>query len=72
MAKSPKQISVFDVLDAIEGIGSDPDCFFGWKKCSDEQPCAMHHEWAPLRMKFCSVMEKVSIKEVAKGELVEE
>lgn len=71
LAKSPKKISLFDVLDALEGIGKEPDCFFGWKKCSDEKPCAMHKKWKPVRERFCTVMEKVSIKDVAEGDLFE-
>lgn len=71
LAKSPKKITLFDILDPIEHIGDQPECFFGWKQCSSKRPCAVHEQWAPRRDAFYEVLRGVSIEDVSKGEIFE-
>jgi Rrf2 family protein len=69
LARSPKKITLFDVLQSIDGIGSKPICFFGWKECSDAKPCAVHHEWLPRRDAMNEFFKTVTIKKISDGEI---
>ena len=71
LARSAKKISLYDVLDPIERLSDQPACFFGWKKCSDEKPCAMHNKWKSRRESIHSLLKEVSIHAVAQGEIME-
>lgn len=71
LAKSAKRITLYDVLDPIEHISENPDCFFGWKNCSNDRPCAVHDLWAPRRRAFYELLRGVTIDEVSKGEIFE-
>jgi Rrf2 family protein len=71
LARVPKKISLYDVLDPIERLSDRPECFFGWKKCSDKHPCAMHEKWTPRRDAFYELLKSTTIDEVTTGEIFE-
>lgn len=43
------EICVLEVIHAIEGTGFGCACFLGLGKCDGDDPCALHHEWTPVR-----------------------
>lgn len=72
LSRSPKEISLFDVIDAIEGLGGEPDCFFGWKQCCDANPCAIHDRWKHIKAAFYQMLRDVSIENLKSGTIFEE
>jgi Rrf2 family protein len=41
--------NLLDVIECIDGLESFKTCYVGLPKCSDENPCAIHHIAAPCR-----------------------
>lgn len=41
--------NLLDIIECIDGLESFNTCFVGLPKCSDENPCAIHHIVAPFR-----------------------
>ena len=49
LAKMPKDISLFDVIEAIQGPSAINMCSIDKKKCMRSGTCAIHPVWAKLR-----------------------
>jgi len=42
LARAPKEISLFDIVEAIEDVSRWSACILGRPGCSNENPCAVH------------------------------
>jgi Rrf2 family protein len=71
LSKPPHKISLFEVLDPIEKMSKQPDCFLGWKKCADSRPCAFHHQWKPLREARIKMLKTTTLADIVQGEFIE-
>jgi Rrf2 family transcriptional regulator, iron-sulfur cluster assembly transcription factor len=49
LAKSPSQIKLIDIVEAIDGLDSFKSCLLGFPGCSSEKPCPVHDKWGKLR-----------------------
>lgn len=65
LARSPRDISVRQVLEAIEGPDLFQRCVFWSDACSDDNPCLLHDTWRTVRPMVADLMERVSIQEIA-------
>lgn len=65
---SPDQLSgnLMSIIQCIDGYDTFSSCFLGLPKCSDENPCAIHHLTGPLRDQLFNELNKRSIQELAK------
>lgn len=41
--------SLLDIIECIDGLDAFESCFIGLPKCSDQNPCAIHHVAAHWR-----------------------
>jgi Rrf2 family protein len=49
LAKSPAQIKLIDIVEAIDGLDIFRSCVLGFPGCSHEKPCPVHDKWGRLR-----------------------
>ena len=49
LAKSPSQIKLIDIVEAIDGLELFNNCVLGFPGCSKEAPCPVHDKWGKLR-----------------------
>jgi len=49
LAKSPSQIKLIDIVEAIDGLDLFHSCVLGFPGCSSEKPCPVHNKWGKLR-----------------------
>jgi len=50
LAKSPEEITLLDVVKAIDGLEFlMSKCVVGLPNCGDGKPCALHDKWSPIR-----------------------
>ena len=49
LAKSPSQIKLIDIVEAIDGLDVFKSCVLGFPGCSHEKPCPVHDKWGRLR-----------------------
>ena len=60
-----KEISLRDIIVAIDGEGIFKNCVLGLKQCSAEYPCPMHDEYARIRGEMEKTMHSSKLKDVA-------
>jgi Rrf2 family iron-sulfur cluster assembly transcriptional regulator len=66
LAKSPKEITLFDIVEAIDGTGFTTDCVLGFPECSGKNPCAVHEKWGAMREELRSVLVNKNVAQMAK------
>jgi Rrf2 family protein len=65
LARSPREITMHDVLSAIEGpevFGGR--CIFWREECSDAEPCELHFRWMEWRPRFEAAMAATTLEEI--------
>jgi Rrf2 family protein len=49
LAKSPSEITLYQVIETIDGSGIMEDCVLGFPECTSDNPCAFHEKWHTMR-----------------------
>ena len=65
LASSADDITLLDVVKAIDGLSFFHDCLLGLGDCEDGRPCPLHQEWGELREKIKVIFEETSLAEMA-------
>ncbi len=55
--KSPKEITLLEVVSAIDGLDIFSKCGIGLKNCSDDHPCPIHNKFKFLRESIRSTLQ---------------
>ena len=63
LARPPADISMRDVLDAVEGPAKLNECFFWGEHCADDDPCPLHEWMKEVRPAILSVLEEVTLED---------
>ncbi|MCX6121589.1 MAG: Rrf2 family transcriptional regulator [Ignavibacteriales bacterium] len=67
LALSPDKITLFHIVDAIDGSGFTNKCVMGFPECSGKSPCAVHKHWAKMREGIYSMLVSENIADMAKA-----
>jgi Rrf2 family protein len=67
LARSPREISLFDVVEAIDGVEFTTSCVMGFPECSGKNPCAVHEMWGEARRNLQATLANKNIAQMAKG-----
>jgi Rrf2 family transcriptional regulator, iron-sulfur cluster assembly transcription factor len=66
LAKSPKEFSLYDIVEAVDGDAFITKCVMGFAECSDVTPCAVHLKWKSLRAGVQKMLMEKNILEMAR------
>jgi Rrf2 family transcriptional regulator, iron-sulfur cluster assembly transcription factor len=66
LARQAKDISVLDVLEAIEGKLAMNICLADKKKCDFSRHCPTHDVWAHVQSKVAEVLKKSNFDDLAR------
>lgn len=58
-------ITLFTVIEAIEGKEYFSKCGFGLKRCDANNPCPLHEDYAPFRDSFFKMVNEKTIQSLA-------
>lgn len=67
LRKSPDDITLLEIVDAIDGLAEYERCPSGMTECNDEAPCGMHESWKELRSRIIGYLEGTTISDVARS-----
>lgn len=65
LARSPSEISLADVVRAIEGEHYFRDCIFAIDPCDGTAKCPWHEVWGPTRDRIVEFLEQTTIQDLA-------
>ena len=64
LSRPAKDITLIEVIDAIDGLDVFTQCGIGFKKCDDKQPCPIHNEYKQVRSNIRELFENKSLLEL--------
>ncbi len=64
LAKAPEDITVLQVVEAIDGLEFFHRCVIGLPKCGDHNACALHHRWGKIRQEIYDMLSEKSIAQL--------
>lgn len=62
-----KDITVSEIVSAIDGDSIYNGCALGLSECSHTQPCPMHHKFVKIRAQLKIMLETTTIHDLATG-----
>ncbi len=65
LTKAPEEITLREILEAVEGPDISQRCFFGETPCDVTNPCLLHCRWREIRSVIGDLLERTSLKELA-------
>jgi|SRR5579872_1435793 len=67
LARAPKDLTVKEVVEVLDGLDIFERCVFWSNECSDDAPCPLHETWATVRPVIATLMEQITLAHVASG-----
>jgi Rrf2 family iron-sulfur cluster assembly transcriptional regulator len=65
LALPSANISLFKIVEAIDGDNFTNHCVLGFSECSTTTPCAMHEDWGKARDSIVDLLTKKTIEQLS-------
>jgi Rrf2 family protein len=65
LAKDPKDITLYDIIQALEGSNEEPACALDGGPCHWERACAIHWVWLAAREAFTQKLQSATLAQIA-------
>ncbi|WP_138429168.1 RrF2 family transcriptional regulator [Fodinibius saliphilus] len=62
--RTPSDITLIEIIEAIDGLDIFNECGIGFKKCNDDNPCPIHNEYKEVRNNVQDLFETKTLKEL--------
>lgn len=66
LAKPAKEITPYEVIQAIDGPISLDGCVLGFPGCSDDVPCPVHPQWKKIKGGLIRMLENKNLAQLSK------
>src|SRR5262245_21658459 len=60
----PREITLFHIVEAIDGVGFSRSCVLGLPECSNKNHCALHDRWSSLREDIYAMLVEKNISQL--------
>jgi Rrf2 family transcriptional regulator, iron-sulfur cluster assembly transcription factor len=65
LSRPADDITLIEVIDAIDGLDVFTQCGIGFKKCDDDHPCPIHNEYKHVRNNIRELFENKTLLELS-------
>ena len=65
LARPAAGISLLEIVDPFDRLGSKPVCLMGQGECSEAHACAAHHTWKAVSMKVQTFFRHTTLADLA-------
>ena len=65
-SKPKENISLADIIEATDGLGSLNQCILGFRECPFNNACSMHSLWEATRNNILKVLKETSLSDISK------
>ncbi len=66
LARSPKDITLYEIVEAIDGSDFMTGCVMGFPECSGKNPCSFHSKWGEMRESLRVTLQNKSVAQMAR------
>lgn len=67
LSRRPSQITLQEVVAAVDGLDHFFQCVTGLPQCGEDAPCPLHHTWKNVRARILHDLETTSLAEMARA-----
>lgn len=67
LGRPAQEITLKDIVLAIDGPALFEECVMGLPGCGDRAPCPLHEEWGPTRSGLTDAFESATVASLAEG-----
>ena len=67
LSRPPDQITLKELVEAIDGPDIFESCVLGLPGCGDDAPCPLHEQWSTIRRSLNYAFENTTLEELAKN-----
>jgi Rrf2 family protein len=64
LKRRANKLKLIDVVKPFDDIPARSRCPLGHPKCTDDNPCAMHDQWRPVKESFRSLLDDTTIAQL--------
>ena len=65
LARAAHDITLLEIVDAIEGERLMEACVVGLERCNDQMPCPQHDLYKPIRQRLKAYMQTTTLADLA-------
>lgn len=65
LAKAPEDITLRNIVEALDGPQLLDACVVGLAKCNDQMPCAQHDLFKPIRQRLKQYLDGTTLSDLA-------
>ena len=66
LAVSPDKITLYKIIEAIDGPDFAEKCVLGFPECSGTNPCSVHDRWGKIRENIVSMTNQKNVAQMAR------
>lgn len=71
LAKKADEISLLEIVRAVEGDALFQRCLLGLEHCNDQNPCPLHSRWSSIRREIQDLLSRTSLGKLSRKVLSE-
>lgn len=64
LKKNPNKLTLFEIIEIIDGTDIFDKCGMGLKKCLDKEPCPIHSEYKLVKAKIKKILKEKSVNQL--------
>lgn len=65
LARSPKTISLLEIVEHVDGMALANNCTLGLQACNNQEPCPFHGRWVGIREAILHALRHQTIAQAA-------
>lgn len=63
-ARDPSEVTLYDIVEAIDSGPRFDLCILGFQQCNEEEPCALHDLWSPIKKSALDMLQRKTLADL--------
>jgi Rrf2 family protein len=68
LRRRASKLKLIEIVKPFDDIPARSRCPLGHPKCSDDNPCAMHDQWRPVKESFRALLDDTTVAQIVDKE----
>lgn len=66
LARDPNEVTLYEIVNAIENLGKERYCLLGEVECTDERACPLHEFWVRQHDHYLTTLQNTTLGDMVK------
>ena len=66
LARPVNEITLFDIVEAVDGADIKTECFLG-SNCNEDNCCVVHYPWIKVKKEYIDMLSKNTIEKIIRN-----